>query len=95
MCPRSGSSSKQQLDGQRTPFVLLSAGWQSRVLASIHQYAAAHKCLIDDVGVLRDVGFRSFEGSTGLALNVPGPPSGVVFVTNCRPVEPSRSWCGS
>ncbi len=23
---------------------------------------------------LRNVGFRSFEGSTGLALGVPGPP---------------------
>ncbi len=39
------------------------------------------------MGVLRNVGFRSFEGSTGLALDVPGPPCGVVFVTNCRPVE--------
>jgi len=30
---------------------------------------------------LRNVVFCSFEGSTGLALNVPGPPCGVVFVT--------------
>ena len=38
---------------------------------------------------LRNVGFRSFESSTGLALDVPGSPCGVVFVTNCWPVEPS------
>ena len=47
------------------------------------------------MGVLRNVEFRSFEGLTGLALDVPGPLLSGGLCSELLARRNPRSWCGS